>query len=185
MKLHPRFISASRILAMAALMASTSAQSFELTSKDIKANQTLNMQQVFNGFGCKGANQSPQLSWHNAPKGTKSFAIMAYDPDAPTGSGWWHWVAFNIPATTNHLPTNASQTALQSPIVQSRTDFGSYGYGGACPPPQHGPHRYQFTVFALKVQSLPLDRDASAAMVGFMVRQHSLGAATIEATYQR
>lgn len=166
-------------------IASVSAQAFELTSADIKANKLLKMQQVFNGFGCKGQNQSPQLSWSNPPKGTKSFAIMAYDPDAPTGSGWWHWVAFNIPATTNNLPANASQNGLKSPVVQSRTDFGSYGYGGACPPPKHGPHRYQFTVFALDIAKIPLDKDASAAMAGFMIRQHRLDSATIEAIYER
>lgn len=176
---------AASVFAVSSFIANASTQAFELTSTDIKANNMLNMQQVFNGFGCKGQNRSPQLSWSNPPKGTKSFAITAYDPDAPTGSGWWHWVAFNIPATTNHLPTNASQEAIKSPVVQSRTDFGSYGYGGACPPPKHGPHRYQFTVFALKVESIPLDKDASAAMVGFMIRQHMLGSATIEAIYER
>lgn len=161
------------------------AAAFELTSTDIKANKTLKIQQVFNGFGCKGENQSPQLSWANPPKGTKSFAITAYDPDAPTGSGWWHWVVFNIPASTHSLPANASQKGLKSPVVESKTDYGTYGYGGACPPPQHGKHRYQFTVFALSVDSIPLNKDTSAAMVGFMLHQHMLDSATIEAVYSR
>ena len=92
------------------------------------------MEQVYNGFGCTGKNLSPQLSWDKAPSGTKSFAITAYDPDAPTGSGWWHWIAFNIPASVNSLDSGASGNSMPAGTVESRTDYGSTGFGGACPP---------------------------------------------------
>lgn len=164
------------------------AADFTLTSTDIQAGKRLPEAQVANIFGCEGGNRSPQLSWHHAPAGTKSFAITAYDPDAPTGSGWWHWVVFDIPATVASLAANAGDAKaglLPAPTIQSHTDSGTAGYSGACPPPGHGLHRYQFTVYALKVPSLHLDADASAAMVGFMVNANSLGKARLEAVYQR
>lgn len=161
---------------------------FTLESGDIQAGKPMTEKQVFKGFGCNGANESPSLQWNNAPAGTRSFAVTAYDPDAPTGSGWWHWVVFNLPATTQSLPTNAGNPTsglLPAGAIQSRTDFGTPGFGGACPPEGHGPHRYQFTVHALKVDKLDLDPNASAAMVGFMLNANSLGKATLEALYQR
>lgn len=161
---------------------------FTLESPDIQPGKSLSDKQVFNGFGCTGGNQSPALTWKNAPAGTRSFAVTAYDPDAPTGSGWWHWVVFNLPAATQSLPANAGNPTaalLPAGAVQSRTDFGAAGYGGACPPVGHGVHHYRFTVHALKVDKLELDQNASAAMVGFMLNGQSLGTATIEAAYQR
>lgn len=144
--------------------------------------------QVFDGFGCSGDNISPALTWSGAPAGTKSFAITAYDPDAPTGSGWWHWVVFNLPADINTLPSGAgaaSGEGMPDGAVQSRTDFGTPGYGGACPPEGDGPHRYQFKVWALDTDSLPLDASASGAMVGFYLNAHALDTATLQVTYQR
>ena len=156
-----------------------------LKSNDIAHKQTLSDAQVFNSFGCMGKNISPHLSWEGAPIGTKSYALMVYDPDAPTGSGWWHWVAFNIPKDTNELAQNFGANTNSGNIIQSRTDFGTYGFGGACPPQGDKPHRYQFTIYALGVESLPIDKDASAAMVGFMVRANALDKATIEAKFGR
>src|SRR5262244_2925328 len=85
------------------------AQTFTLKSKDIGGQMTL--QQVLNGFGCTGQNVSPQLSWDNAPAGTKSFGVTIYDKDAPTGSGWWHWIVFNIPATVSELKQGAGDAS--------------------------------------------------------------------------
>ena len=144
--------------------------------------------QVFNGFGCTGTNISPMLTWSGAPAGTKSFAVTAYDPDAPTGSGWWHWVIFNIPADTSELKENAGNpSAGLAPegAVQSRTDFGKPGYGGACPPAGDKPHRYIFTLFALDTPKIELGIDTPAAMVGFFLNQHTLAKTTITVLYNR
>lgn len=160
----------------------------ELSSRDIQQGVMLKSAQVFNGFGCEGKNYSPELHWRDAPKGTQSFAVTAYDPDAPTGSGWWHWVVFNIPKTIQSLPGNAGQVdghLLPKKTIQGRNDFGIAGFGGACPPEGHGVHRYQFTVFALDVAELPLGKDATAAMVGYMIRSHALGSAQIESLFER
>ena len=161
-----------------------------LQSRDLIPGQPMKRAQLFNQFGCKGSNASPELVWSGAPEGTKSFAILAFDPDAPTGSGWWHWVAFNIPASTTGVPTNASQAGLPAGAVQSRTDFAKAGYGGACPPAGGGVHRYQFTVYALSVADLtktgfPIDTNAPAAMVSFAIHAAALDHATLEVPYQR
>jgi Raf kinase inhibitor-like YbhB/YbcL family protein len=133
------------------------------------------------GFGCDGGNESPQLSWSGAPEGTKSFAVMCYDPDAPTGSGFWHWVVVDIPRTVTSLATNAgapSGANLPPGAMQIRTDFGAPGYGGPCPPPGH-PHRYIFTLFAVGADSLPLTPDSTAAVAGFMLNAAALEKATL------
>ena len=139
-------------------------------------------------MGCTGQNISPALDWTNPPAGTRSFAVTAYDPDAPTGSGWWHWVMFNIPAGTSELPAGAgAPDASLAPqgAIQSRTDFGVPGYGGPCPPEGDTPHRYIFTVFALSVDALPLDENAPGAMVGFFLNANVIDKASFEATYGR
>jgi Raf kinase inhibitor-like YbhB/YbcL family protein len=161
------------------------ASDWTLTSRDISQGKTLSSNQVFNGFGCSGKNISPQFSWGNVPEGTKSLAITVYDPDAPTGSGWWHWVAFNIPVTTTELATGASGKTMPAGTIESITDFGSVGFGGACPPQGVSPHRYQFTVWALNVNALELDATASGAKVGYFLHQHAVGKTTIEAVYGR
>ncbi|MEW6639472.1 MAG: YbhB/YbcL family Raf kinase inhibitor-like protein [Pseudomonadota bacterium] len=166
------------------------AQSLTLSSPDIKDGATIAAEQVFKGFGCTGGNMSPALSWSGAPAGTKSFAVTVYDPDAPTGSGWWHWVVFNIPPDVTSLPKNAGDVrAKLAPkgAIQSRTDFGSRGYGGPCPPPGDKPHRYQITVFAVDVGKLPdaTTPDASAALVGFDLHFHTLAKATLTGMYGR
>ena len=109
-------------LAIIAVSLSAQAQTFSVTSTDMSEGKPLQIQQVYNGFGCEGGNQSPQLSWQGAPVGTKSFAITAYDPDAPTGSGWWHWTVVNISADTHQLATNAVQRCL--PIGEIAAQHG-------------------------------------------------------------
>lgn len=179
------------IISMLLLLLSASSAfcgDFVLTSPDIKEGQTLKDEQILNGFGCAGANLSPELHWANAPAGTKSFALTVYDPDAPTGSGWWHWVVFNIPADVTALPAGAgSGQAKGLPVraLQSRTDFGAPGFGGACPPQGDAPHRYQFSLYALDVEGLELSADSSAALVGFMLGQHTVGKASLTALYGR
>ncbi len=161
-------------------------QTFTLSSKDLGGQAT--SIEEFNGFGCTGQNQSPQLSWENAPEGTKSFAITMYDPDAPTGSGWWHWVMFDIPAEVNELETNAGNTQSNlapTEAIQSVTNYGVAGYGGPCPPEGHGPHQYVITVFALKVDKLGLDANTNPAIVGYYLGNNTLEKASIVAYYER
>jgi Raf kinase inhibitor-like YbhB/YbcL family protein len=139
------------------------------------------------GFGCAGGNKSPQLKWSGAPAGTKSFAVTCYDPDAPTGSGFWHWLVVNIPAGTTELALGAGSSGgkLPADALQTRTDFGAPGYGGPCPPPGDHPHRYLFTVFAVSTDKLPVKADTSAAVVGFNLHFATLGKASIMGLYKR
>ena len=162
--------------------------SFRLVSPDLVPGQAIGPAQVFNGFGCTGGNVSPALSWRNPPAGTKSFALMVHDPDAPTGSGWWHWVVWNLPANLQSLPSRAGdpQAGLLPPgVMQGNTDFGIPGYGGPCPPPGDKPHRYYFRLHALKVEKLDLPANGTAAFVGFNVNANTLGVAELMATYGR
>jgi Raf kinase inhibitor-like YbhB/YbcL family protein len=129
-------------------------------------------------------NRSPQLSWSGAPEGTKSFAITCYDPDAPTGSGFWHWTVANIPADVTELAEGASSDGLPTGAVEGRTDFGEPGFGGAAPPPGHGPHRYTFTVFAVDTERLDVTPENSGAVFGFNLHFHTLAKATITATWE-
>lgn len=162
-------------VAIAGLLCAQSG-TFSVTSSSIGGQAT--EEQVFNSFGCTGKNTSPQLSWTNPPEGTKSFAITMYDPDAPTGSGWWHWLAFDIPASTTNIPAgagSASMPGLPVGTVQSVTDFGTAGYGGPCPPPGHGLHQYTITVYAIKEETLGLDAKTGAAVVGYNINSKMLG----------
>jgi hypothetical protein len=164
------------------------AQTMTLTSPDIKPGGKIADEQVFNAFGCTGGNVSPALSWSGAPQGAKSFALSVYDPDAPTGSGFWHWVVFNIPPDVTSLPKDAgSLKAGTAPkgAVQSRTDFGVPGYGGPCPPQGDPPHHYHFTIFAVDTPKLEGDENTSAAVVGFMLHFHTLAKAEIVGVYGR
>ncbi len=162
------------------------AQTFTLKSNDIGGQMT--SQQVYNSFGCSGKNLSPELSWENVPAGTKSFAITMYDPDAPTGSGWWHWVVFDIPANTYELKQGAgdpSRDLLPAGTVQGTTDFGTPGYGGPCPPEGDKAHEYLITIYALKTDKLGLDGKANPALVGFYINGNMLAKASIVAYYKR
>jgi len=168
------------------IIGSANAQDFTLKSDDMGGQ--LSEAQVFSGFGCNGKNISPALKWVNAPQGTKSFAVTVYDPDAPTGSGWWHWVIFNIPADVGELKADAGRpekNLAPKSSLQSMTDFGKPGFGGACPPPGDKPHRYIFTVYALNVTKLDLDEKASPAMVGFMLNNTTIAKASLMAYYKR
>jgi Raf kinase inhibitor-like YbhB/YbcL family protein len=167
------------LLMFLALAATASfAQTFTLKSNDVGGQAT--NKQFANVFGCHGENISPQLSWENAPAGTQSFAVTIYDKDAPTGSGFWHWVIFNIPPTVTELKTNAGD--ITKPIapkeaIQGITDYGMHGYGGPCPPPG-APHEYLITVYAVKTK-LDLTKDTMPAVVGFMLNSNLLAKASI------
>jgi Raf kinase inhibitor-like YbhB/YbcL family protein len=163
------------------------ADTFKLESSLVAPNSTIGNDQVFNGFGCSGKNVSPPLKWSGAPAATQSFAVTVYDPDAPTGSGWWHWVVYNIPSTVTELAAGAGGTGGKLPAgaVQGRTDFGTALYGGPCPPPGDRPHHYVFTVYALKTQKIDAPANASPAMIGFSINAGKIASATFTAVYGR
>ena len=164
------------------------AQAFTLTSPDFTEGSTLPQRFEFNGFGCAGDNQSPALFWSGAPSGTQSYAVTVYDPDAPTGSGWWHWSVVNIPASVTGLRPDAGAAGgakLPAGASHVRIDYGVAAWGGTCPPAGDAPHRYVFTVHALKVPRLDLPADATAALAGYMINANSLGRATLTVRYGR
>lgn len=169
-------------------VAAVQADGFKLSSPTIAPNSTLSMDQVFNGFGCTGNNISPALKWSGAPEGTKSFALTVYDPDAPTGSGWWHWVVYNIPADVTGLPEGAGDVGgagLPKGAKQGRTDYGKHAFGGACPPQGDKPHRYIFSINALKVEKIDVPDEASAALIGYMIHANRIAETSFTAKYGR
>jgi Raf kinase inhibitor-like YbhB/YbcL family protein len=137
--------------------------------------------------GCGGGNTSPQLSWSGAPPNTKSFVVTAFDPDAPTSTGFWHWVVYNIPATVTTLPAGAGANA--APVAgagSGYTDFGFNHYGGPCPPTGDSPHHYIFTVYALDVPKLEgASAKSTGAVVMFSMRGHLLAEGNVEGTFAR
>ena len=160
------------------------AGNFTLMSKDVGGQLTL--KQEFNSFGCSGQNMSPQLSWKDAPAGTKSFAITIYDPDAPTGSGWWHWIVYNIPSTTVAIPSNASALGLlPKGAEEGVTSYGVSGFGGACPPKGDKAHRYIITVYALEIAKLALPKNATPELVGYNLNAHAIQKSSIISYYGR
>ena len=174
---------ASLVVASAATAQATAR--FSLTSTDVHAGQLIANAQVFKGMGCNGGNVSPALAWQGAPATAKSFALTMYDPDAPTGSGWWHWVVYDIPANVTRLASGAASGGLPPGSVQGNTDFGTPGYGGPCPPVGDKPHHYIFTLYALDVGKLDVPATATAAYIGFNLNAHTLGKATLTARYRR
>ncbi len=161
-----------------------------VTSSDFKDGAYLSNDHVLSaafGFGCAGGNESPHLAWSDVPEGTRSFAVTCFDPDAPTGSGFWHWVVVNVPATVHELPRGAGSgnRGLHASALQVRTDFGAPGYGGPCPPEGDHPHRYLFTVYAVNTDTLPVAADTSAAVVGFNLHFATLAKATLLGLYKR
>jgi hypothetical protein len=162
-----------------------------LVSSDLKEGETLKTAHILSadyGFGCAGGNKSPHFAWSVVPEGTKSLAMSCFDPDAPTGSGFWHWVVVNIPANVTELKTDAGNPKaglLPAGALQTRTDFGAPGYGGPCPPEGHGPHRYVFTLFAVKQETLPVMVDTSAAIIGFHLHFNTLAKASLTGVFQR
>ncbi|MED5619923.1 YbhB/YbcL family Raf kinase inhibitor-like protein [Ideonella sp. BN130291] len=178
------------LLATALISLSTviHAAGFQLTSPDIQAGGRIDKRFEFNGFGCSGENKSPALQWSGAPAGTRSFAVTVYDPDAPTGSGWWHWSVINLPADVTALKPDAGAAGganLPQGASQVRIDYGAAAWGGMCPPQGDKPHRYVFTVHALKVDKLEVPADATAALAGYMINANTLGKASFTATYGR
>jgi Raf kinase inhibitor-like YbhB/YbcL family protein len=182
MKLLSYFASAA---VLASLTFSASAADFQLQSQSVSEGAQLSSEFVFQGFGCEGGNLSPQLSWVNVPEGTKSFAITAYDPDAPTGSGWWHWNVINIPSNITSLEIGVSGTDdMPKGAVEMTNDYGAKGFGGACPPPGEV-HRYIFTVHALSIENIELPEAASNALTGFMIGANTIKSSKITAVYNR
>jgi len=160
----------------------------KISSDDIEPNSTISNDHVFDGFGCSGKNIFPQISWDHVPQGTKSFALTVYDPDAPTGSGWWHYVAVDIPVGYQSLPRGfATENKFQTSegIKQVRNDYGMFKFGGPCPPKAHKPHRYIFTIFALDTEKLDVTGGSTAALAGFLMNYHALGKASFTAKYGR
>ena len=160
---------------------------FKVTSNSFADGDYLGAAHILSedyGFGCAGGNASPHLAWTDPPEGTESFAVMCYDPDAPTGSGFWHWVAVNIPADVRELAEGAGSAGGSMPdgALQVRTDFGAPGYGGPCPPEGDHPHRYLFTVHAVGMKELA---DTSAAVVGFYLNFNTLAKSSIMGLYKR
>ena len=158
---------------------------FTLSSPDISEGHFMAKAFEFDGWGCSGSNTSPALHWQHAPAGTKSFAVTVFDPDAPTGSGFWHWLVADIPAAATGLAQGAGKGSLPTGSRSFNNDYGSKDFGGACPPEGHGMHRYQFTVWALPQETLPVPDGASAAVVGFTLNAMALAKATLTATYAR
>ena len=159
---------------------------FTLSSKSIADGKVIDKKFVFNSFGCTGDNKSPELTWTKGPAGTKFYAITAYDPDAPTGSGWWHWLIVNIPESTTSLAEGVSGDASKLPAgsLETRTDYGKAGYGGPCPPAGDKPHRYIFTVYAVK-DKIPVEADASGALAGYYIQANKLAEAKLTGKFGR
>ena len=184
----PRSLSLAAALLFAITGSANAQGHFSLTSPDLKPGGTIPTRNVANVMGCPGQNVSPALKWSGAPPGTKSFVVTTYDPDAPTGSGFWHWVVYNIPASATSLPAGAGDpksNTLPAGATMGNTDLAQPGYLGPCPPAGDKPHRYIFTVFALKTAKLEVPANATAAMVGFNVHANQLAKATLTAKWGR
>jgi Raf kinase inhibitor-like YbhB/YbcL family protein len=183
--------SAGRLaFAAATLAASLSGASvFDLSSPDIAAGSAIPQTFAFNGFGCTGSNISPTLAWRDPPADTKSFAVFVHDPDAKTGgAGFWHWVAVDIPASSRTLPQGAGDNGsktLPPGARQIANDFGAKNWGGPCPPSGEAAHRYNFTVYALKVAKLEIPDNSTASLTGFMANMNAIASASFTANYGR
>jgi len=158
-----------------------------LTSSVFRDGQTIPQSAVFSGMGCTGDNQSPDLQWSGAPAGTKSFAVTMWDPDAPTGVGFVHWVLFNIPRNVTSLEAGAGKKKDAGVgAMHGTSDFGMQSYGGPCPPPKDSPHHYHLLVYALDVDKLEgASETASYALIKFMMREHTLATGEIVGLYAR
>ncbi|MEI7610587.1 MAG: YbhB/YbcL family Raf kinase inhibitor-like protein [Rhodospirillaceae bacterium] len=189
MKTAFRGLVGAAVLFAAVTAGAARAGDFVVSSADIADSRTIAETFVFNGFGgCGGGNLSPALQWQGAPAGTRSFAITMFDPDAPTGSGWWHWVLYNLPPSTDRLARGAGDPSRQVlPIgsAQARNDFGAVGYGGPCPPRGARAHHFVFTVFALNIDALPVRPGSTAAMISYAIHEHILAEAKLTTIYGR
>lgn len=153
---------------------------FMVMSPNFKNNDNLPNAQVYKGYGCRGENKAPELSWVNAPVNTKSFAIICHDPDAPKENGWYHWLVVNIPNNVTHY-----KNSLPKDAIETVTDFETFGYGGACPPVGHGVHHYNFTVYALDIEKLDVEKNTKPYEVEKKILSHSVAKSTITALYER
>ncbi|ALV40021.1 hypothetical protein AU252_01600 [Pseudarthrobacter sulfonivorans] len=159
---------------------------FDITSTELQHGQTLPPAQRSGRMGIEGGlDQSPQLSWSGYPPETKSFAVTILDPDAPTGSGFWHWAAFNLPASTTSLPSGAAELGLPDGAIQLANDAGFPGFLGAAPPPGHGMHHYHVVVHALSVEKLDIPAEASPAYLGFNLFLHAIGRARLVGSFHQ
>ncbi|TWI54146.1 phospholipid-binding protein, PBP family [Pseudomonas duriflava] len=161
---------------------------FRLWTEAFADNGFMTKRQEFDveAFGASGENVSPALRWENPPAGTKSFALTVYDPDAPTGSGFWHWVVANIPADVRELQEGAGSAdgrLLPADAIQVRNDYGTVGFGGAAPPKGDKAHRYIFQIHALGVERLPLPEDATNAVARFMIHLNQISSAVYTGLY--
>jgi Raf kinase inhibitor-like YbhB/YbcL family protein len=156
--------------------------SFTLTSEDVRDGEPMDIKFAHPSVG--GGNVSPQLTWSGFPAGTRSFVVTCFDPDAPTGSGFWHWSLVNLPVSVTELPQGGGSAISADGAFSVRNDYGDLGYGGAAPPPGDRPHRYLFAVHAVDVERLDLTPDASPAVVGFNLAFHTLARAVIRPTFQ-
>lgn len=198
-KVCPSFAKCTQIavaLSLGALSfvnASAQTAPFMMFSPDLSMG-TFDNKYVLNGFGCSGGNVSPALKWSNVPKGTKSLSLLVHDPDAPTGSGFWHWAVYNIPPTVTGLAQGVgnSAAALPAPAFGGATDFldtgatgGNGNYGGPCPPTSDKLHRYVFTLYALAVDDVEkaggIPKTGTAALHSFVLNK-GLGANLLEKT---
>jgi Raf kinase inhibitor-like YbhB/YbcL family protein len=160
--------------------------SFALRSDDVADGEMMTDNQVYNAFGMTGKNISPSLSWSGFPADTKSFAVTCFDPDAPTGSGFWHWVLVDIPVSVTSLPAGAghsSGSGLPAGAMHLRNDYGSRDFGGAAPPAGDPPHRYVFAVHAVDAPSLELGPDTTPALAGFNLRYRTIARAVLVPVY--
>lgn len=159
--------------------------SFTLTSSDVQEGVAMGLDQAHPMAGDGAKNISPALSWEGAPEGTKSFVVTCYDPDAPIPGGFWHWLLVDVPADVTSLPTDAGRdgAALPGNAFHTRNDFGTFDFGGAAPPAGDPAHRYYFVVHAVDVETLGVDKDASAAFVSFNLAFHTLARAILVPLY--
>jgi len=172
------------IIASALFVSLLSGGSFTLASDTLKGE--LSKREEYRGFGCNGENRSPELHWSDAPRGTKSFALTLFDPDAPTGNGWWHWIVVNIPSNVTELPEDASaKHLLPKGAIETVTNFGKPGFGGPCPPRGDKAHAYVFTLYALDTEKLDVNEKTDSAHVESLIRRHMLEKATLVSHYQR